>query len=89
MTRRSYGARGSGDPVRAQQRCDAWNELHPVGTRVAYWAVLPPREPALITTTRTAALEMCGTAVVWLEGKAGCVNLTHCEALSGVKEPGA
>lgn len=57
---------------------EKWNLKHPVGTLVEYHPVIG--EPAHeLRKTRTRADVLSGhTAVVWLEGKSGCVALDAC-----------
>lgn len=64
---------------RPEREVRAWNAKYPVGTAVQYRAY--PGAPPELSVTRTHA-EVLGdhTAVVWLEGKAGCVALS---ALTG------
>lgn len=56
---------------------DAWNASTPIRTMVEYRSH-PEAEPQLYHT-RTAASILSGhTAVVWLEGKSGCVAIEAC-----------
>jgi hypothetical protein len=59
-------------------RCDAWNKAHPVGTEVKFhWVIGKPDHR--VTRTRTAAYVLSQhTAVVFVEGVAGCVALDAC-----------
>lgn len=62
-----------------------WNEKHPIGTKVNFHPLIgrPESRPGV---TRSAATVLSGhTAVVWLEGEAGCVAL---DALEIPKETG-
>jgi hypothetical protein len=66
----------------AQQRiCGVFNAVNPVGTVCRYWT--GAREGAgKLAPTRTQAQMLSGhTAVVWFEGEAGCVSLSHVEAV--------
>jgi hypothetical protein len=60
---------------------EQWNERHPVGTSVRYWK--GPRgadEPSSVAKTRSVAQMLGGhTPVVWVDGEAACVALTHVE----------
>jgi hypothetical protein len=57
-----------------------WNERFPVGTRVRYWTG-DRYGIGKVSTTRTLAEVLSGhTAVVWVNGEAGCVALSHVEA---------
>lgn len=63
-----------------QAECDRWNKAHPVGTKVIVWR----DTPGLVTQTKTrsAAQVLSGhSAVIWLEGIAGCYALSHVRAL--------
>lgn len=67
-----------------QTACARFNEALPVGSRVLYFPVLPaadephPRTPPLATVTRSEAYVLSGhSAVVMLQGKAGCVAVDH------------
>ena len=72
--RTDYPPSESGDP---QAIADAWNACHAVGIQVHYANVIG--DPTKIYRTRTEAQVLSGhTPVVWLEGKAGCVCLSHC-----------
>lgn len=60
-----------------EQQVDEWNSLVPVGGEVDYRGY-PEAEPKRFKT-RTAAQVLSGhAAVVWLEGKAGCVTVESC-----------
>lgn len=64
-----------------QAQVDSWNTAYPIGTTVAYSEIIG--EPVTLTTkTRSEAQVLSGhSAVVWLEGKAGCVCIEHCKVL--------
>lgn len=67
---------------KAHIEADAWNDNVPVGSTVEYRAA--PGEQPKTYTTRTAAEVLSGhTAVVWLEGKAGCVAVASCTPTTG------
>jgi hypothetical protein len=56
-----------------QARCDDWNDRYPVGTAVN---LLHDDGDVEETMTHSQASVLGGsTAVVWLEGKAGCCGL--------------
>ena len=58
-----------------QIECDAWNRAWPVGTRVVYHSVIGEAK-GIHTRTRSQAYVLSGhTAVVFVEGVAGCVAL--------------
>ena len=62
---------------------DAWNRAHPVGTLVAYWPGAREGEPRQGKLRSPATrLWAGGTPVVWVEGHAGCLALSHVEVLS-------
>lgn len=63
----------------AQAEVDAFNEAHVVGAAVRYWTGL--REGSgRESRTRSSAQVMCDHAVVWVEGQASCIALSHVEA---------
>ena len=70
------------DAARVAAECDAFNRAHPVGTPVHYWKWAREGEPSGQGPTRSMAQEMCGTAVIWIEGCVGCVALSHVEVIS-------
>lgn len=57
----------------------AWNETHPVGCKVE---VTRDRGETQQTTTRSEAQMLGGhTAVIWLDGIAGCYALERVKAI--------
>ncbi|MEU2236116.1 hypothetical protein [Streptomyces vietnamensis] len=69
---------------RGQQRADAWNAAHPVGTRVIAFPLTRPEDnmpslfERLVTTTRTPAWVIGGgEPVVSVHGYAGGISLDH------------
>lgn len=61
------------------RKAENWNRQHPVGTSVRYWTGAK-EGPGKLSTTRAPAELLSGhTAVVWIEGEAGCVALSHVE----------
>jgi hypothetical protein len=65
-----------------EKRCAQWNARHPVGAQVEYHSVIGEAE-FKVFRTRTPAQVLSGlTAVVWLEGKSGCVCLEACVPVS-------
>jgi hypothetical protein len=63
---------------KAEKECERFNNTVQVGDFVEYSEVRgdPPQG---VFKTRTQAQVLSGhTAVVWLEGKAGCVCVSHC-----------
>lgn len=64
-----------------QREVDDFNKRHPIGTPVQYWPVIGGKD-SMRSTTRSEAQVLGGhTAVVWINGKAGCVALSHVEAV--------
>lgn len=60
-----------------QAQASAWNDQVEVGAEVEYRSF--PSVPPMRYRTRTQAEVLGGhTAVVWLEGKAGCVLISAC-----------
>lgn len=53
-----------------------WNENHPIGTAVHFWAYMRIGEPR-VGRTRSPAHVLAGRPVVWIDGWAGPVALTH------------
>lgn len=66
-------------PTAAQQRklVEAFNAENGIGARVRYWSGI--REgPGVLSRTRTQAQMLVShTAVVWVEGYAACISLSH------------
>jgi hypothetical protein len=69
-----------------------WNERFPVGTNVRYWTGERGVGPGKTGKTRSDA-QLLGensrgegghTAVVWIEGHAGCIALTHVQPEGGI-----
>ncbi|WP_446903030.1 hypothetical protein [Burkholderia sp. YIM B11467] len=60
-----------------QKAVDDWNARVQVGATIQYSEVRGDAPKTF--TTRTAAEVLSGhTAVVWLNGKSGCVAISHC-----------
>lgn len=60
-----------------------FNKAVKVGDRVRYQSYKPDG-PVTEHITRTPAEVLSGhTAVVWLEGKSGCVAVSHCLPVGG------
>ena len=64
---------------------ELWNRAVPVGSEVEYREILTD-EPTRYKVRTQAQLLGGHTAVIWLEGKSGCVGLSHC---TPVKKGGA
>jgi hypothetical protein len=66
------------DPKKLAQEVVAFNRRFAVGDEVDYYEVIGLGESRRLRT-RTAAEVLSGhTAVVWLDGKSGCVCCSHC-----------
>lgn len=64
-----------------ERRCREWNDAHGVGTEVRYHPVIFLPEHRL-TKTRSKAYVMGGhSAVLFVEGEAGCVSLDAVKAV--------
>jgi hypothetical protein len=58
-----------------------WNKTFPIGTLVRYWTGRRDGIGKESKTTSEAQVLGGHTAVVWVEGYAGCVALSHVEPL--------
>lgn len=65
-----------------QKQCDAWNAAHPEGTLVAFESIRGKGETHRGKSASEAQVLGGHTAVIWLDGKSGCVSLDHCMALA-------
>lgn len=65
-----------------QKQCDKWNAKHPVGTLVSYEEIVGEGATHRGKTYSEAQVLSGHSAVVWIEGKSGCVCLEHCTAVS-------
>lgn len=63
-----------------QRQCDNWNAKHPVGTLVSYEEIVGEGETHRGASATEAQILGGHSAVIWLEGKSGCVCLEHCKA---------
>lgn len=59
---------------------EKWNKKHVIGTIVRYWKGVRDGDPSGASATRTEALIIGGAAVVWVDGEASCIALSHVEA---------
>lgn len=66
-----------------QAQCDAWNARHPLGTQIVFENIRGEGESARGNTTSEAQVMGGHSAVIWFDGKSGCVDLDHCMALAG------
>ncbi len=65
-----------------KRECDDWNATVPVGTKVRYYPVMgSSRSHAYTVHTTISGASILGdhTVVIWLEGRRGCVALSHCK----------
>lgn len=58
-----------------------FNEKHPAGTPVRYISDFADPRPRVTKTRSSAQILASGHAVVWVEGVAGCVALSHVEVV--------
>lgn len=61
-----------------QKAVSDWNARVNVGAAVEYSEVIGMGTPQKFTTATPAQVLSGHTAVVWLNGKSGCVALAHC-----------
>jgi hypothetical protein len=65
--------------ARLRREVEHFNAAFKVGGPVAYQEVLADHCPVQVFTTRSEATILSGhSAVVWLNGKSGCVLVSHC-----------
>jgi hypothetical protein len=69
-----------------QAQCDRWNRNHPEGTTVVYEDIIGDGETHRGKSISEAQVMGGHSAVIWLEGKSGCVSLDHCTALKDVAD---
>lgn len=62
-----------------QKEVDAFNARVMVGDLIEYSEVIGMTEPKRFNTATEAQVLSGHTAVVWLEGKSGCVAVSHCK----------
>lgn len=58
---------------------DRWNRHHPIGAAVRYWTGERDGDGKTSVTRTVAELLGGHTPVVWVEGEASCIALTHVE----------
>ncbi len=56
----------------------AWNDTHPIGTKIRHWPGFRVGA-GVASRTRSRAWEVCGSAVVSVDGWAGGIWLDHIE----------
>ncbi|NAQ13485.1 hypothetical protein PscP89CL_04250 [Pseudomonas syringae] len=65
-----------------QKRVDNWNAKHPVGTLVSFENIIGRGETHRGASSGEAYVVGGHTAVIFLEGKSGFVDLEHCKAVA-------
>lgn len=65
-----------------QKQCDKWNAKHPEGTTVVFESIKGHGESHRGKSTSVAQVMGGHSAVIWLEGKSGCVSLDNCMAIA-------
>ena len=65
-----------------QKQVDNWNAKHPVGTLVRFEEIVGRGETLRSATRGEASVFGGHTAVIFLEGKSGFVDLGHCNAVA-------
>jgi hypothetical protein len=63
-----------------QKQCDNWNAKHPVGTVISFEEFIGDGETHRSASSDEAHVFGGHTAVIFLEGKSGFVDLEHCKA---------
>jgi hypothetical protein len=70
-------------PAKLQKEIDKFNKKFKIGDPIVYYEIWGQKEPPLKTTTQTEAYVLSGhTAVVFLNGKRGCVACSHCVSVA-------
>lgn len=69
-----------------QKQCDVWNAANPEGTTVSFEEIVGEGETFRGKSNSAAQVLSGHTAVIWLEGKSGCVCLDHCTAVTDETE---
>ncbi len=67
-------------PKRELQLVEKWNASVKIGDEIEY-CELKGENPKRFKTRTEASILSGHTAVVWLEGKSGCVSVDHCRKL--------
>lgn len=68
-------------PAQLQKQCDDWNAAHEVGVTVSFEEIKGEGETHRGASYSEAQVLSGHSAVIWLEGKRGCVDLDHCTAV--------
>lgn len=66
-----------------------WNATHPIGTMVSFENIRGAGETHRGKSKTEASVLNGSSAVIWIEGKSGCVMLSHCKAILGVADDAA
>jgi hypothetical protein len=69
-----------------QKQCDDWNAAHEVGAEVSFEEIQGDGETHRGASCSEAQVLSGHSAVIWLEGKRGCVHLAHCTAVESEVE---
>lgn len=65
-------------PAQLQRQCDTFNAKHAIGASIAVYPATLRDEPVMTRVAAPGAYILGGhTAVVQVEGKHGCIALTH------------
>jgi hypothetical protein len=64
--------------LKPQEAADAWNAAVKIGGHVMYSEVIGVTEPVRHATASAAEVLSGHSTVVWLQGKSGCVQVSHC-----------
>ena len=65
-----------------QATVDKWNASNPIGTMVSYQEIIGDGETHRGVSISEAQILSGHSAVIWMEGKRGCVCLEHCTAVA-------
>lgn len=65
-----------------QKKCDKWNAANEVGATVSFEEIVGDGETFRGKSASEAQVLGGHSAVIWLEGKRGCVDLDHCTAVA-------
>lgn len=80
--RNEMNARKRPTPAALQKQCDAWNKKNPVGTMVSYEEIVGYGETHRGASNSEAQVLSGHSAVIWIDGKSGCVCLEHCKPVA-------
>lgn len=70
-------------PTENRRLVEKWNAAHPQGARVRYYPVHGVATSSEFSTASGAMLLNETQAVIFLDGKRGCVSLWHVEVIEG------